>query len=187
MPCSHFDALLALKCASLCSDASDHGDRGMFCQFGPVHSRNGMQGNSVTVRGFLSMLCRTGVCPNGKEGCPHSHPPQAVTPCGAYAVHGRCSNQACTLQHRVAPELMPLCVFYFQVQDRPLPRHCDGHALPSARCAHAMLWVCCLCISTWTVLMKRANWHALCETGASARGVLALSVLCFALPCLAID
>jgi hypothetical protein len=62
-----------------------------------------------------SLLCRTGVCPQGQPRCPLSHPSEYVTPCGAFVASGRCGNPACTLQHRVVADLMPLCIFHFQV------------------------------------------------------------------------
>ncbi|KAK9814795.1 hypothetical protein WJX72_011587 [[Myrmecia] bisecta] len=59
-------------------------------------------------------FCRTGKCPGTKDGrCKLVHDPAKVAVCPRW-LQGRCAEDACPLQHRRCPELMPVCTFFLQ-------------------------------------------------------------------------
>ena len=80
-------------------------------------------------RGLCMRYCRTGACALARRGaCPHVHDPAKVAVCLKWATTGSCagaaapaaagaaaSSSCCPLQHRAAPELMPVCVHFLKV------------------------------------------------------------------------
>jgi hypothetical protein len=68
-------------------------------------------------RGLCMEYCRRGECALARAGtCPRTHDPSKVAVCPAW-LQGRCGDAAaCKLQHKILPDLMPVCTFYLQVR-----------------------------------------------------------------------
>jgi hypothetical protein len=67
-------------------------------------------------RGLCLDFCRSGECAAARAGrCPHAHEPAKVAVCARWLAGACAAGAACKLQHRVLPELMPVCTFYLQV------------------------------------------------------------------------
>ncbi len=61
-------------------------------------------------------MCRTGRCLGQEKGtCRYLHKPDTVAVCPRW-VQGKCSDGKCRLQHRLCPDLMPICTFFLQVR-----------------------------------------------------------------------
>jgi hypothetical protein len=63
----------------------------------------------------VALLCRTGFCSKGAK-CDAVHRRSLVVPCPGFAAAKQCKIDGCTLQHKVVPSLMPMCVFHFKVR-----------------------------------------------------------------------
>ena len=74
-----------------------------------------MVGPAAVQRERWWWLRRTGKCSGRLQGtCAYQHDSAKVAVCTSWLLTGACTAAKCVLQHRLCPDLMPLCSFFLQ-------------------------------------------------------------------------